>query len=613
MNTNSYTNIESVKTADRSLVTTRRSILTAGGIVALGSLAGCTTVNGLVDRAGEQVAGTTAASPAGFYDGSASTAAGGGGGGGRIALHRSDPIDVRYIPPSLQAASQEIEIDGWSTSAPTKARDYNSSRSNKPSTIWWPGPDDEGDTDADDDTGVLVTVLDIERALLVYADAAIAGVDDRASDDAKIALDAFINATTTVRAELDGCPSELCVTVAENADSRHGLAQDASDAVDAGEWDRARRHLQEARRIVQGDIDRIFEDLDSDGDGIVDEAEPLYEYLDGEPTIGERFVVCLPDARVRGDGPALADELTPQRVLAYFIGERDADSCAESDRAVAIHRDLACRNLLTATLKLGSDISLSQLRGIDKKDIRRGVAAFETSGGIVVTAASPAAEVVEPLLLVSEDGSAAVPDDLNSWGEETIAEGSAVTATFVVPVAATPPGCPSPMPALLYVRRIRHEEQLLYAGGWMIDDGALYEDAATLLVGDGPAVIAGVGRSDIEEGGVDLRSRVTGRKKPGRTTYGNITLRAPYDPNAEYLPAGAHPVCRDDGNVYCWGVQSRETLAKHTGDCDDYDSDVSPVCVVTALDAPVLHLVGAAEASNDVKFKTGAELSKAVN
>jgi hypothetical protein len=32
-----------------------------------------------------------------------------------------------------------------------------------------------------------------------------------------------------------------------------------------------------------------------------------------------------------------------------------------------------------------------------------------------------------------------------------------------------------------------------------------------------------------------------------------------------------------------------------------------------AVDAPVLHLVNAASASDEVKFKTGAELSKSVN
>jgi hypothetical protein len=32
-----------------------------------------------------------------------------------------------------------------------------------------------------------------------------------------------------------------------------------------------------------------------------------------------------------------------------------------------------------------------------------------------------------------------------------------------------------------------------------------------------------------------------------------------------------------------------------------------------AVDAPVLHLINAASASDEVKFKTGAELSKSVN
>ncbi|WP_232701131.1 hypothetical protein [Halobacterium wangiae] len=529
-------------------------------------------------------------------------------------------MDVRYVPPTLRAASREIEIDGWSTSAPTKAQDYNSSRSNKPSSLWWPGPDDE---DSDDDgIGTLVTVLDVERSLLVYADAAIGAVDDRSPDDAKAPLDAFINATTKVRSELEGCPSDTCTTVYENADKRAGLAGDASDAVDAGEWDSARRSLQEARRIVQGDIERIHDDLDSDDDGILDGTESLYGYLDGEPTIGERFVVSLPDARVRGGGPALAEELTPERVLTYFIGERDAERCGESDRDVAIHRDLACRNLLTATLEVGYAVG-SLLRGIDKKDIRRGmsprsVAPFGTSGGVVVTGATPAAEVAAPMLRVSSQCCTTPTlccDFLESWGEETTSGEAAVSETFVVPVAATPSDSPLPVPALFYVGRIRHDDQLLYVGGWQIDDGALYADSATLLTADGPNVVAGVTRSDVEESGVDLQSRVAGRKKPGRTTYANITLSAPYDPNADYLPPGAHSVCRDDGELWCWGVQSREALARHdTGNCPRNDERDAPAwSVVTALDAPVLHLAGAASASNDVKFKAGAKLSKAVN
>ncbi|WP_229125996.1 hypothetical protein [Halapricum desulfuricans] len=603
-------NVKAADHADSTPLATRRAVLAAGGTIGLGSLAGCTALDGVLDRAREEAVGTTSASPAGFYT---------GGDIDDVTAYRSGPVDIRFVPPTLQADSQRIEVDGWSTTTTTKAQDYNSSRSNKPSSIWVPDPRDE---DSDDDgIGTLPEVLDTERALLVYADAAIEAIEGRSGDDATAALEAFSKATTTVRDALEDCPSEICRTVYEHADGRKRLAEDAGDAVGADEWDSARRSMQQARRIVQGDIDRIRGDLDSDGDGILDGTEPLYDYLDGEPTIGEHFVVSLPDASVRGGGPALAEELTPERVLAYFFGERDADSCGESDRAVAMHRDLACRDLLTSTLGLDGGFDLGRPSDIDKKDIRRGVAAFGTSGGVVVTGATPEADVTVPMARVS--GQLSGENDCcfdynDSWGEDTTIGEATVSETFVVPVAATPPDSPLPLPALLFVRRIRHEDQLLFVGGWQIDDGALYENSATLLVADGPNLVVGVTRSDIEDGGIDLEKTVTDdrvvRKKPGRTKYSNITLQSQYDPDAEYLPAGAHSVCRDDGDLYCWGVQSHESLARHdTRDCDDDDADVRPSAVITALDAPVLHLVGAADASNDVKFKAGAELSKSVN
>jgi len=603
------TNTKTLDRTDSIPLATRRAVLAAGGAVSLGSLAGCTALDGLLDRASEEAVGTKMASPAGFYA---------GGEIDGVTAYRSGPVDVRFVPPSLRAEDRRIDVDGWSTTTTTKAQDYNSSRSNKPSSIWVPDPRDE---DSDDDgIGTLAGVLDTERALLVYADAAIEAIDGRSGDDATAALEAFSKATTTVRDALEDCPSETCKTVYEHADGRKDLAQDASDAVGAGEWDSARRSMQQARRIVQGDIERIRGDLDSDGDGLLDGTEPLYNYLDGEPTIGEHFVVSLPDASVRGGGPALAEELTPERVLAYFFGERDADSCGESDRTVAVHRDLSCRDLLTSTLELDDGFDLGRPDDIDKRDIRRGVAAFGTSGGVVVTGASPAA-VAEPMARVSgrlPGESDCCFDYNNSWGEETTSGEAAVSETFVIPVAATPADSPLAMPALFFVRRIRHEDQLLFVGGWQIDDGALYENSATLLTADGPNVVAGVTRSDIEDGGIDLEKIINDdrvvRKKPGRTKYSNITLQSQYDPDAEYLPAGAHSVCRDGGDLYCWGVQSHESLARHdTRDCDDDDSDVRPSAVTTALDAPVLHLVGAGKASNDVKFKAGAELSKSVN
>jgi hypothetical protein len=174
------------------------------------------------------------------------------------------------------------------------------------------------------------------------------------------------------------------------------------------------------------------------------------------------------------------------------------------------------------------------------------------------------------------------------------------------------------MPALFHVRRVRHDDQLLYVGGWTIDDGALYENSATLLTAGGPTRVVAVTHSETGDGDVGIEYQdgddLLLRKRPGRTKYGNITLSKAYDADAEHLPDGAHPVCRSGGEVWCWGVQSREALVRHeTGGCPGEDGDAPAWSVATALDAPVVHLVDADGASNEVKFKAGAELSKAVN
>jgi hypothetical protein len=597
---NERTNSGAMDDTGSGPLTTRRAILAASGAVALGSLAGCTALDGLMDRASQEAVANRNASPAAFYAGAEV---------GGTTTSRSGPVDVRFIPPTLRAESGRIDIDGWSTSSTTKAQDYNSSRSNKPSTIWVPDPDDDGDGLPE-----LVAALDAERALVVYASAAIAAVDERAGDEATAPLDAFINATTKARQRLERCGTDRCRTVSGNLVTQQELAEDASVAVAAGDWESADRLLRQARRIAQGDIDDILGDLDSDGDGILDLAAGNFDNLEvrGRATIAEQFVVCLPDARVRGGGPALADEITPQRVLDYFMGEKAAERCGESDRGVAVHRDLSCRDLLTATLTTEAG-----RRGIDKNDIRRGVAAFETSGGVVVTGATPDAEVAAPMLRIGPDNTISSVESLDSWGEETTANGVTVSPALVCPAVATPPDCPCPIPVLFHVRRIRHDDQLLFVGGWTIDDGALYENSATLLTAGGPTRVVAVTHSETGDGGVGIEYQdgddLLLRKRPGRTKYGNITLSKAYATDAEYLPAGAPPVCRD-GDAYCYDVQSREALARHeTGGCPGEEGDAPAWSVATALDAPVVHLTDADSASNDVKFKAGAELSKAVN
>ena len=52
---------------------------------------------------------------------------------------------------------------------------------------------------------------------------------------------------------------------------------------------------------------------------------------------------------------------------------------------------------------------------------------------------------------------------------------------LVASVSAQPQGCPEPIPALLFVQRVRHNGQCLYVGGWTINDNALYQDSVTIL------------------------------------------------------------------------------------------------------------------------------------
>jgi hypothetical protein len=350
------------------------------------------------------------------------------------------------------------------------------------------------------------------------------------------------------------------------------------------------------RRLLDGDIERLLGDLDSDGDGLLDATEPLYAYLGGTPMIGERFAVALPDARLEG-GPSVAADLTPRRVMEYFVGERDADGCLETDRRVVVHRDLACRSLLSATLD-------------EETDKGRAVRAVPAENGVVVTGSVPGLEDAAPMLFVAGN-EVTVPENLESWGEERETDAARVTPTLVCPATALPPDCPAPLPALFYLQRVRHDDQYVYTGGWLIDDGALYADSASLLVGEEAGLVAGVTVEETEAGGVGVERLAGRRKRPGRAKYGDITLKKGYRQDDGYMPTGSAAVCPAERAGY-WAVQSREAYARG-GDCDDRDTDIRPIALATAFDAPLLHLVEADEASNEVKFKAGAELSKAVN
>ncbi|WP_418285530.1 hypothetical protein [Halorubrum sp. DTA46] len=633
---------------------TRRAVLAAGGAVALGGLAGCSGLDGLVDRAGEQVLGTTASAPAAFYAGRTSpvvstSSASDRAGRDEPRVFRTGPTAVRHVPATIRAESREIELEGWSISGVTKAQDYNSSRSNKPSTEWWVGPDDDADDDADDDDDgdTLAAIHEIELALLSRVTTAREAVERRETADATRALDGFVTLTTrALRPELDKCGTGVCETVREHSDGRVAGVRAARDAVDEANWDEAAAELAGVEEVVLGDVERLDDELVERRPGrprFID----IIRYLRGEPTVGERFTVCLPDAGLPGDLGSLAEELTPSRVLAYFAASHEPDGkrapfhdrygsngisyddegCIRLDGPASLHRDISCGTLLSAELDT-------------YRTVNRGIVGYSTDGGAVVSGASSAsADTDGKCVFVAADGTLREAASLNDgdvycwgqrraaadgegtlycWGQRRAADTVSVSPTLVCPVAVTPADCPCPLPGLFYVRRILHDDQVVFAGGWTLDEGALYEDSATLLFDEGPTEVASVTPDDVESDEYD--DRVVEQFSRDRSRHGSAVVSARVqgtDMNkAELIEAMASRAFQTDEGRNGLNAVNVKVIGERGDGFHDPDDDGDGVPVnasVTALDAPLVHLADASGTGNDVKFKAGAELSKAVN
>jgi hypothetical protein len=189
------------------------------------------------------------------------------------------------------------------------------------------------------------------------------------------------------------------------------------------------------------------------------------------------------------------------------------------------------------------------------------------------------------------------PPDHTEWSEGRI---------LVRNVMVQPEGCPHPFPALLYVQRAESDKQLIYSGGWIIDDAGLYSDALTALTMAGAAPVVGIEFDDLDSDG-DGFGEVVEQKM--RRTRGRV----------RYNARGARPDGESLGGLVDGGVLSESSvegvawpIRKKPG---RKSSEVDTGIHIThlALDAPVLHLTNAEGASNEVKFKAGAELSGQVN
>jgi hypothetical protein len=343
----------------------------------------------------------------------------------------------------------------------------------------------------------------------------------------------------------------------------------------------------------------------------------LYEYLAGAPVINEQFTITVPDASLPGSDATLKDELTPRRIIEYVTGRAD-----DNGRLYAWgQNDFETGNGGGET----SPLYEAERRGGDNP-LNRGLMSDDTSlynsytflsavSGPVDTGIHLESQVVDgrvtvnPVndppqatdnktsLAVNADGSSSEPADFDEWGSE-FGEGS-TTSTLVCPIMIAPPECPLPFPALLYVSRCKNADQYIYTGGWVIDDGSLYEDSITLVPVREPTAVIGVGAGDLDGDG-----------------YGDVMARRL---SGDRERQGARLFDGTVSDAVAEGVLSEAEgediiLRKRPGrDADQQEkAAAADVPVTMSGQGRLLHFADV-NASDDVKFKAGAELSKSVN
>ena len=231
--------------------------------------------------------------------------------------------------------------------------------------------------------------------------------------------------------------------------------------------------------------DRMAEIRASDSNGENQErAKALYEYLDGEATVGERFVVTLPDARLRNSNEALASQITPPRLLRSTTGETIGRATQQDDDGNIFEWESAVPELSAQISHPWPPLGTTGPFNPNETLLAAGGDGGTDSPTIKIGSLLDPARNENEYDGVSVANGAVTGfrwDKLGSWGAETRVGVASVTPMLVASVSAQPENCPEPIPALLFVQRIRHNGQCLYVGGWTIDDNALYRDSVTIL------------------------------------------------------------------------------------------------------------------------------------
>ena len=249
--------------------------------------------------------------------------------------------------------------------------------------------------------------------------------------------------------------------------------------------------------IVPDEIDG--DDPDEDDDGFDELREALYEYLEVEGVVGESLAVTLPDAEIPR-GPAIADEITPARIFQYMTSDQ---LCAERDGTIYCWGNNAFKSASDDPHEVVS-MSFGKVELLVPEDSGRSIVARSRGPSVVATVVNDPPEAgrgsgAGAVSIQSTRGrgggagKATFSDfdirktsNASAWGDESESGGVTASSVIVVPALAMPEDAPMPIPAVAYVRRCKHEGEYIYTGGWVIDDGALYEDSCTLLTLEGP-------------------------------------------------------------------------------------------------------------------------------
>jgi hypothetical protein len=623
----------------------RRRLLAATGLVAAGGLSGC------LGRVASAVT-NTGSSPAAVFAGTD---------------WNDDDTEVTFemAPGSPHVArltptlAGRVELEGWVTSSAVVTQNHNSSRSHKHNLR-----EDDGDSDgdgvgdgtagpranynntrsnrsgirppdilddeleADDETVRRVSQLDarLQEATTAAATAiskrsARTGRNPEIKTEITEALGDMGAVLAEMRAVLERCSDESCVAALTNVGHREADVRRATEHVENGEWGAFGMTGGDDDDLLVGDYLLPSAAFDPSGSFSAAEQAVLFRYLDETSVVAERFSVCLPDAEVPGGNGSIREAVTPKRLIAYLTAGDGGDLLSRADsksRAVGgggdcddddtgVYPGALCGTTPHFVAEVTGPVATGGSLDVVRAD----------DGTVVVINSPPEADGGPAAVRVSAEGGSDGPESsteaiYQAWTGSSNSSGepsAEVVETLVAQVLVQPPQCPVPFPALFYVGRAESDGQLLYSGGWVIDDAALYAHSATVLSTAGPTRVVGIEccfdyDSDGDGfGDVLARAGLSERERRG--------ARPAAGPAEELVTAGV--LSESVGGAVLARIRMRPGREQDGESRGDVTGDEYGFVTNVPVDAPVLHLLTAASASDEVKLKAGAELSKAVN